>query len=295
MPRQDYGWTISSQRGGPGGCAFDDCQYLERATGGCADEWALCEVEFFWWAAIGGMRTTYRNVIDGTMMQCPQRGVIGADSPQTKRLTLGVNEWITGALSRVGDSRPQAGGSCVDRLKLLTCGAALSGGTDFDVQGSSATGPCQTAVFSGSLQVTVPARAPCRTSEPTTRVIEAPASLRSSRSCMEDLCQRSREKLRVSALEPQTLGVIIGGQVVRAVAGRAGDSLDAISFVLGPPIPEEWTPQTHACFPRRTRRAIYTILLASRCRADCFWAKLDLDTLYCIFGLMCDEHERRLL
>ena len=49
--RQDYGWTISSQRGGPGGCPFDDCQHLERATGGCADEWVLCEVEIFWWAA----------------------------------------------------------------------------------------------------------------------------------------------------------------------------------------------------------------------------------------------------
>ena len=46
MPRKDYGWTICSQRGGPGGCPFDDCQHLERATGGCADEWVLCEVEF---------------------------------------------------------------------------------------------------------------------------------------------------------------------------------------------------------------------------------------------------------
>ena len=205
MPRQDYGWTISSQRGGPGGCPFDDCQHLERATGGCADEWVLCEVEFFWWAAIGGMRTT-----------CP----------------------------------------------------------------------CQTAVFTGSLKVTVPTGAPHRTGEPSTRVIEAPASLRSSRSCTRDLCQRSREQLRVSALEPQGQGVITGGQVVRAVAGRAGDSLDAISFVLGPPIPEMWTPKTHAFFPRRTRRAIYTVLLASMCRADCFWAKLDQDTLYYIFGLM---------
>ena len=287
MPRQDYGWTISSQRGGPGGCPFDDCQHLERATGRCADEWVLCEVEFFWWAAIGGMRTTYRNVIDGTTVQCPQRGVIGADSPQTKRLTLGVNEWITGALTRVGDSRFQAGGSCVDRLKLLTqCGATLSGGTDFEVRGTSATGPCQTAVFTGSLKVTVPTGARHRTREPITRVIEAPASLRSSRSCTRDLCQRSKEQLRVSALEPQGQGVIAGGQVVRAVAGRAGDSLDAISFVLGPPIPEMWTPKTHACFPRRTRRAIYTVLLASMCRADCFWAKLDQDTLHYIFGLM---------
>ena len=245
------------------------------------------------------MRATYRNVIDGTTMQCPQRGMIGADSPQTKRLNLGANEWITGALSRVGDSRPHAGGSCVDRLKLLTQGAqgtALSGGTDFDVQGSSASGPCQTAVFSGSLQVTVPASARRCTGEPTTRgnlrVIEAPASLRSSRSCMEDLCQRSRDQLRISALEPQTLGVITGGQVVRAIAGRAGDSLDAISFVLGPPIPEEWSPQTHACFPRRTRRVIYTVLLASRCRPVCLWAKLDQDTLHCIFGLMCDDRDR---
>ena len=38
--------------------------------------------------------------------------------------------------------------------------------------------------------------------------------------------------------------------------------------------------------PPAHEAAIYTVLLASMCRADCFWAKLDQDTLYYIFGLM---------
>jgi hypothetical protein len=280
MPTRDYGWTISSQRGGPGGAQFDDVHHLE-ATGRPADEFRLEEVEFFWWAAIGGMRATYRNVVDGSTVQCPQRGRIGAGSAQTSwTLALKNNEWVTGAFARVGDSKYRAGGSCVDRLKLLTQrgGARGGGDQDFDVQGTSAAGPCQTCVFQGSLQVTVPSEAPQRSgapSAPTVRTVAPLERMRSSRSCR-------------GGDEPSPQGLITGGQVVRAIAGRAGDSLDAISFVLGPPIPEEWTPRTHHLFPQRMRSAVRTLLLASqRSGDDCLWGKLDRDTLFQIIATTC--------
>ena len=67
-----------------------------------------------------------------------------------------------------------------------------------------------------------------------------------------------------------------------------GDSLDAISFVLGPPIPEEWTPRTHHLFPQRMRSAVRTLLLASqRSGDDCLWGKLDRDTLFQIIATTC--------
>lgn len=72
-------------------------------------------------------------------------------------------------------------------------------------------------------------------------------------------------------------------KVVRAVCGRAGDSLDAIGFLLGPRIPTTWSPQTHHLYPRRTRDAIWVAVLASR-RPDSLFAKLNAD---CLLMLYC--------
>ena len=71
--------------------------------------------------------------------------------------------------------------------------------------------------------------------------------------------------------------------VVRAVFGRAGDSLDGIGFLLGPKIPTTWTPAAHHHFPRRTREAIWVVLLASR-RPDSLFAKLNADCFLILCG-----------
>ena len=90
--------------------------------------------------------------------------------------------------------------------------------------------------------------------------------------------------IRAGDPDPST-GVLSNGQVVRAIRGRAGDSLDAISFVVGPPIPAKWSPKAHSRFPKRVRLSIRTVLLASR-RLGCLLHMLNRDLLDSIIGMV---------
>ena len=79
-----------------------------------------------------------------------------------------------------------------------------------------------------------------------------------------------------------------------AIAGRAGDSLDTIGLVVGPPVRAKWTPGTHEVYPTRTRKVIRTVLLANR-RADCLWSKIDREKLLVVLGLIAAPPNRAAL
>lgn len=248
------GWSRSPQRGGPGGGNFNDLTDLERLSGRAADEFKLVDVEFFVWAAIGGIVCTYRNVIDGTIVHCPRRGRLGDPS---RRMHLNRNEWITSAVVRVGDSQHRSGAICVDRLKMMAQDGSIDHTNDLQVAGTTARGACH-PFFQGSLKVELP--------ESTERPSVAPTE---------------RGTIRVDGVRrhgSSRVGRVVNGQVVRAMQGRAGDSLDALCFVVGPPIPEVWSPETHARHPQRLRLTIRAVLLASR-RPGNLLHKLDSDTL----------------
>ena len=71
--------------------------------------------------------------------------------------------------------------------------------------------------------------------------------------------------------------------VVRALHGRCGDSIDGLGFLVGPRIPTSWSPETHADYPRRTRRAIVTAMLCSK-RPGNLLARLNNELLHLVLA-----------
>jgi len=145
---------------------------------------------------------------------------------------------------------------CVDRLKLMAQGGSIDHTNDLQVTGTTARGACH-PFFQGRIKVELPESTP------------RPSAARTERGTIRV------DEVRDGA---SRVGRVVNGQVVRAMQGRAGDSLDALCFVVGPPIPETWSPETHARHPRRLRLTIRAVLLASR-RPGNLLHKLDSDTL----------------
>ena len=94
-------------------------------------------------------------------------------------------------------------------------------------------------------------------------------------SVMGGAAMRHGASSRVRAQAPR-------GFVVRALCGRAGDSLDGFQCIFGPPIPWTWTAATHWLLPARTRAAIHTVLLLHR-RPETLFAKLNADLLAMLY------------
>lgn len=230
---------------GSGGLPFDDISEIEAKSDRPMDEFILEQINFFAWHAIGAVQCTYRSVIDGLTVSTKRHGAIG-DLRQGCELMLSPNEYIGHVEGFHGLSRHAAGGACVDLVDMHTIRVSR--------RAALCTEGRRVRVASGAAQALGPLGAPAIPVVP-------------------------------SALSAYTARPDAPMHVVRALRGRYGDSLDGLSFVLGPPIPDHWSPDYHSDLPSRTRRAIHCLLLANR-REDCVVAKLDRDCLHHLFSCL---------
>jgi hypothetical protein len=257
-------WQVSPSLGGPGGGEFDDISEVESESGRDFDEFRLVELQFFTWQAVGAIRSTYESVIDGMLITTKKHGRIGEDKLE---FSLGPNEYILSVCGCAGLSRYAAGGVCVDTGLVLDGGLSVALSQHLRAASGAARaliGPDNDSMR-GRKNLIVGTSLGIR-ARPQSTCLEC---------CGDYDCALHVPKPGSSA-EMEML-------VVRSARGRAGDSLDCLSFVLGPPIPDRWCPELHRDLPRRTRRAIVCLLLASR-REDSIVAKLDRDSLHCIFS-----------
>lgn len=265
--------------GGQGGRKFDDELEVKQRSGRSFDEFRLCEVEFFTWQAVGAVRCTYSSVIDGLTVVTDKHGRYG-DSREV--LTLSSTESIVAVCGACGFSRDAAGATCIDVVDMRTVdldGASSSQATraqHFRVLSGAAKN--RQGFVNGADRVRGAMRSVVKTSFAQQAFPEAACI-----ECTGDYHCPLHDPGSPAQLAEQPL-------VVRAIHGRAGDSLDGIDFVLGPPIPQTWSPEAHKDLPSRTRRAVYGLLLASQ-REECIVHKLDRDCLWHLFSWVAAHAE----